>query len=59
MEPRVKKVKEDGEKLRVKSQEPATTNLKQSQSLLQHQWEHIKTRAADRKVFIITTRFRT
>lgn len=48
--PRVDKVKEDGNKLRQISSEPIASNIQQNLALLQHRWDHIRSRATDRKV---------
>ena len=50
IDPRVYKIKQDGEALRAKCSEPAATNIQQSLGLLQQRWDYIQARAADRKV---------
>ncbi|OWF34915.1 Dystonin [Mizuhopecten yessoensis] len=47
--PRVDKVKEDGNNLRGKCSEPAASNIQQNLGLLQQHWDHIGSRATDRK----------
>ena len=50
MEPVIARLQSDGSHLMRKSQDPASSNIKQNMQLLQQTWEHVKTRSADRKV---------